>query len=293
MTFHTLATEKLSLSVLPENGAAITDGSFLGKSFLAKPPYPSIVSTHLGTESDWVAAWNGGWQPLLPNAGGEYLQGKYPQGFHGNASQAIWNVTEAKPHSISLNWSDENLQSERGIKISDNEISVSCSLENLDNNPRPVIVTEHLVLGSEFLNSEITLTPVGEAQFRELAYDGSANGAEFAPWESFEKVGWSKVNNSTPARMGVFSNISCIRVSNEIYEIEISWDATKLPYLWIWEEMGQTIDSPWDGKYWALGIEPSNAADGVGLNGGPAVTLGINEKIEWSVQLKIHERAGN
>ena len=292
MTFHTLATEKLSLSVLPENGAAITDGSFLGKSFLAKPPYPSIVSTHLGTESDWVAAWNGGWQPLLPNAGGEYLQGKYPQGFHGNASQAIWNVTEAKPHSISLNWSDENLQSERGIKISDNEISVSCSLENLDNNPRPVIVTEHLVLGSEFLNSEITLTPVGEAQFRELAYDGSANGAEFAPWESFEKVGWSKVNNSTPARMGVFSNISCIRVSNEIYEIEISWDATKLPYLWIWEEMGQTIDSPWDGKYWALGIEPSNAADGVGLNGGPAVTLGINEKIEWSVQLKIHERAG-
>jgi hypothetical protein len=293
MTFHTLATEKLSLSVLPENGAAITDGSFLGKSFLAKPPYPSIVPTHLGTESDWVAAWNGGWQPLLPNAGGEYLQGKYPQGFHGNASQAIWNVTEAKPHSISLNWSDENLQSERGIKISDNEISVSCSLENLDNNPRPVIVTEHLVLGSEFLNSEITLTPVGEAQFRELAYDGSANGAEFAPWESFEKVGWSKVNNSTPARMGVFSNISCIRVSNEIYEIEISWDATKLPYLWIWEEMGQTIDSPWDGKYWALGIEPSNAADGVGLNGGPAVTLGINEKIEWSVQLKIHERAGN
>ena len=293
MTFHTLATEKLSLSVLPENGAAITDGSFLGKSFLAKPPYPSIVSTHLGTESDWVAAWNGGWQPLLPNAGGEYLQGKYPQGFHGNASQAIWNVTEAKPHSISLNWSDENLQSERGIKISDNEISVSCSLENLDNNPRPVIVTEHLVLGSEFLNSEITLTPVGEAQFRELAYDGSANGAEFAPWESFEKVGWSKVDSNTPARMGVFSNISCIRVSNEIYEIEISWDATKLPYLWIWEEMGQTIDSPWDGKYWALGIEPSNAADGVGLNGGPAVTLGINEKIEWSVQLKIHERAGN
>jgi hypothetical protein len=293
MTFHTLATEKLSLSVLPENGAAITDGSFLGKSFLAKPPYPSIVSTHLGTESDWVAAWNGGWQPLLPNAGGEYLQGKYPQGFHGNASQAIWNVTEAKPHSISLNWSDENLQSERGIKISDNEISVSCSLENLDNNPRPVIVTEHLVLGSEFLNSEITLTPVGEAQFRELAYDGSANGAEFAPWESFEKVGWSKVNNSTPARMGVFSNISCIRVSNEIYEIEISWDATIRPSLLFWEEMGHNIDSPWDGKYCAFGIEPSNAADGVGLNGGPAVTLGINEKIEWSVQLKIHERAGN
>jgi len=292
MTSHTLATEKLSLSVLPENGAAITDGFFLGKSFLAKPPYPSIVPTHLGTESDWVAAWNGGWQPLLPNAGGEYLEGKYPQGFHGNASQAIWNVTNTKSHSISLNWSDENLQSKRAIKISDNEISVSCSLENLDSIPRPVIVTEHLVLGSEFLNSEITLTPVGSAEFRELAYDGSANGAEFAPWESFEKAGWSKVDSNTPARMGVFSNISCIKVQNAEYEIEISWDATQLPYLWIWEEMGQTVDHPWNDKYWALGIEPSNAADGVGLNGGPAVTLEANEKIEWSVKLKIHERAG-
>jgi len=292
MTFHTLATEKLSLSVLPENGAAITDGFFLGKSFLAKPPYPSIVPTHLGTENDWVAAWNGGWQPLLPNAGGEYLEGKYPQGFHGNASQAIWNVTNTKSHSISLNWSDENLQSERAIKISDNEINVSGSLVNLDSNPRPVIVTEHLVLGSEFLNSEITLTPVGSAEFRELAYDGSANGAEFAPWESFEKAGWSKVDSNTPARMGVFSNISCIKVQNAEYEIEISWDATQLPYLWIWEEMGQTVDHPWNGKYWALGIEPSNAADGVGLNGGPAATLEANEKIEWSVKLKIHERAG-
>jgi len=246
----------------------------------------------LGTESDWVAAWNGGWQPLLPNAGGEYLEGKYPQGFHGNASQAIWNVTNTKSHSISLNWSDENLQSERAIKISDNEINVSGSLVNLDSNPRPVIVTEHLVLGSEFLNSEITLTPVGSAEFRELAYDGSANGAEFAPWESFEKAGWSKVDSNTPARMGVFSNISCIKVQNAEYEIEISWDATQLPYLWIWEEMGQTVDHPWNGKYWALGIEPSNAADGVGLNGGPAATLEANEKIEWSVKLKIHERAG-
>jgi galactose mutarotase-like enzyme len=246
----------------------------------------------LGTESDWVAAWNGGWQPLLPNAGGEYLHGKNPQGFHGNASQAQWIVTEANSQSISLNWSDEDLESQRVISISDNEIKVSGSLVNFGSSTRPIIVTEHLILGSDFLKSEITLAPVGNAQFRELAYDGSANGAVFAPWETFTQNGWSKVNNSTPARMGVFSNISCIRVSNEIYEIEISWDATKLPYLWIWEEMGQTIDSPWDGKYWALGIEPSNAADGVGLSGGPALILEVNEKIQWSVKLKIHERAG-
>ena len=292
MNHHTLTTEKLSLSVLPENGAAITEALFLGKSFFAKPPYPSIEPQPLGTESDWVAAWNGGWQPLIPNAGGEYLQGKYPQGFHGNASQARWSVTNSNSNSISLNWSDEDLESEREINISDNEINVWCSLLNLDSSPRPVIITEHLILGSDFLNSEITLEPVGNAQFRELSYDGSANGAEFAPWKNFEQSEWSKVNKNTPARMGVFSDTSCIKLCNELHEIEISWDASKLPFLWIWEEMGQTTEHPWSGKYWALGIEPSNAADGLGLNGGPALTLQVNEKFDWSVNLKIHERAG-
>jgi hypothetical protein len=246
----------------------------------------------LGTESDWVAAWNGGWQPLLPSAGGEYLKGKHPQGFHGNASQARWSVTNSNSNSISLNWSDEDLESERAINISDNEINVKCSLLNLDSSPRPVIITEHLILGSDFLNSEITLEPVGDAQFRELAYDGSANGAEFAPWKTFEQSGWSNINKNTPARMGVFSDTSCIKLCNEFYEIEISWDASKLPFLWIWEEMGQTMEAPWNGKFWALGIEPSNAADGVGLSGGPALTLQVNEKFDWSVNLKIHERAG-
>ena len=292
MKHHTLATEKLTLSVLPETGAAITDGLFLGKSFFAKPPYQSIAPKPLGNESDWVAAWNGGWQPLIPSAGGEYLNGKHPQGFHGNASQAPWSVTNSNSNSISLNWSDEDLESERVINISDNEINVRCSLLNLDSSARPVIITEHLVLGSDFLNSEITLEPVGNAQFRELAYDGSANGAEFAPWETFKHDGWSKVNKSTPARMGVFSDTSCIKLRNELYEIEISWDASKLPFLWIWEEMGQTTEHPWNGKFWALGIEPSSASDGVGLNGGPALTLQVNEKFDWSVNLKIYEREG-
>ena len=291
MTHHTLATEKLSLSVLPENGAAITDAVFSGQSFLAKPPYHSIAPKPLGTESDWVAAWNGGWQPLLPSAGGEYLQGKHPQGFHGNASQARWSVTDSNSHSISLKWAAENLESERTINISDNEINVECSLVNLDESPRPVIVTEHLILGSDFLNSEITLEPVGDAQFRELSYDGSANGAEFAPWENFEHRGWAKIDNNTPARMGVFSDTSCIKVCNDFYEIEISWDSSRLPYLWIWEEMGQSMDHPWSGKFWALGIEPSSAADGVGLSGGTDLTLEVNEKFDWSVNLKIQERA--
>ena len=153
-----------------------------------------------------------------------------------------------------------------------------------------VFDVDEIFISSVDLKSEITLEPEGNAQFRELAYDGSTNGAEFAPWESFEQSGWLKVNKNTPARMGVFSNTSSIKLCNELYEIEISWDSSKLPFLWFWEEMGQTVEEPWNGKFWALGIEPSSAADGVGLSGGTALTLQVNEKFDWSVNLKIHER---
>jgi len=291
MIIHTLASEDLSIYVLPENGGAITQGIFQGQNFLATPPHPSVEPKFLGTENDWLAAWNGGWQPLLPNAGGQYLEGKYPQGFHGNASQATWNVLEKSALSISLVWSDENLHGKRSININENEVSVLGSVVNLDREPRRLIVTEHLVLGSDFLNSKITLEPVGNAQFRELEYDGSGKGAGFEPWESFQKNSWSSVTSQTPARMGVFSDISCIRVSNENYEIEISWDARNLPYLWIWEEMAHTQEHPWNGEYLALGIEPSSASDGVGLGGDSAKTLAADEKFHWSVQLKIQKRA--
>jgi len=290
MNIHTLTSADLSISVLPENGAAITQGIFQGDSFLATPPYPSVRPTQLGNESDWVSAWNGGWQPLLPNAGGEYLHGKYPQGFHGNASQAAWNVCRESLSSISLEWNEENLLSQRSIKVEANDISVVSSVVNLDQEPRPFIVTEHLVLGSQFLKSKITLEPFGDAKFRELAYDGSANGAAFQWWESFHDRDWSHVTTQTPARMGVFSNISSIRVCNENYEIDISWDSKSLPYLWIWEEMGGTQGHPWNGEYRALGIEPSSASDGVGLSGSCRKYLAVDETITWSVQLKIQER---
>lgn len=291
MTLYNLDCEELSVSVLPESGAAITQGIFQGKSFLAKSPYPSIEPKFLGVESDWLTSWNGGWQPLLPNVGVEYLVGKFPQGFHGNASQARWEVTRECPNSMCLDWIDENLHSQRLIDITENSINLSDSVVNFDEAPRSIIVTKHLVLGSEFLNSEIFIEPVGDARFRELQYDGSANGSEFEPWDNFKENSCSQVTSQTPARMGVFSEISCISVCNDLYEIEISWDAKSLPYLWIWEETATTKEHPWNGEYWALGIEPSSAPDGMGLGGGSIKVLQVDEKFDWSVKLKIQKRA--
>lgn len=177
MSLQTLASDELSILVMPENGAAITQGNFQGKGFLAIPTHPSIE-------------------------------------------------------------------------------------------------------------------PIGDAQFRELGYDGSAKGSDFRAWESFQEKSWHILTSQTSARMGVFSGISCIKLRNSTCEIEISWDAQVLPHLWVWEEMAYTKEHPWNGEYWALGIEPSSAADGMGLGGGSVRNLQVNEKLIWSVNLKIQKRAG-
>ncbi len=145
----TLANGELEIVILPSSGGAITEASFKGEQFMARPPRQAIDPVPLGDEADWVRAWNGGWQPLLPNAGTEYLDGKFPQGFHGNASQAKWRVEDATSNEVLLSWNDEELQSYRSITLSSDQIMVAGRLVNLSVEPRPFSLTEHLICFSK------------------------------------------------------------------------------------------------------------------------------------------------
>lgn len=287
----TLSSEELSICVLPEIGGAITQGYFHDLAFLAQPPRAGKEPKALGSESDWVAAWHGGWQPLLPNAGGEYLQGEFPQGFHGNGSQAPWHIVHQTNHSIDLEWVAEKLQCGRSMYVDGNQIRVTGSLLNNDSKSRSVIITEHLVLGTDFLDTPISVYPNDGARFRELDYDGLSGGRGFLPWSEFQNKDWDSLSVNTPARMGVFSDLGEMKVANDDYEIHISWDALNLPFLWLWEEMGSTTIEPWNGEYFALGIEPSTAPDGHGISGGCATVLPSKMSINWWVTLEIQKRA--
>ncbi|MBI3428769.1 MAG: hypothetical protein HY050_01650, partial [Actinobacteria bacterium] len=151
----TLTSGDLEVIILPESGGAISEASFRGFQFMARPPRQAIKPIPLGNEADWVRAWNGGWQPLLPNAGTEYMHGKYPQGFHGNASQAKWKVEDATATEVLLAWHDEELQSYRSINLSSDQIVVSGRLVNLSKEPRHFSLTEHVVFGDSLLTSEV------------------------------------------------------------------------------------------------------------------------------------------
>ena len=289
----TLTNGELEIVIVPSSGGAITEASFKGEQFMARPPRQAIEPVPLGGEADWVRAWNGGWQPLLPNAGTEYLDGKFPQGFHGNASQAKWRVEDVTSNEVLLSWNDEELQSYRSITLSSDQIMVSGRLVNLSIEPRLFSLTEHLIFGDSLLTSDVKLQINSQAQFMELGYDGTTNGAHFEPWLEIARSDWSSVNRSTPARLGLLKDVgpTGVTVIGENLEVRVTWDTENLPYLWVWEEMGSTQSEPWGGEYFCLGIEPSTAAHGAGL-GESLKTERVNilpprERFHWWVALTV------
>lgn len=292
-TSLTLANGDLKIVILPNCGGAISEASYKGIQFMARPPRPAQTPVYLGNEEDWVRAWNGGWQPLLPNAGGEHREGKYPQGFHGNASQSPWTVEQVSQDEVILSWHGEELQSYRKINVTGDEITLSGQLENLSDLPREFILTEHVIFGDLLLLEGAKLKLNDQARFMELDYEGIPNGGFFEPWQEVACGDWSAVTTSTPARLGLVTDVdsSGVSIVGRNLNATLLWDTENLPYAWIWEEMGATQADPWNGEYFCLGIEPSTAPHGAGLGEsmrtGTATTLEPHTTFHWWVALKL------
>ncbi len=291
----TLGNEDIQIKVLPELGGAIVEAHFHGFQFMARVPKVMSQPKPLGNEIDWVRAWHGGWQPLFPNAGTEYLAGKFPQGFHGNASQSPWTIVTANEFETQLSWNQELLNCTRHIEVNSSEIEVRGSIENLAEIGREIIITEHLVLGDHFLAADVALKIDQDAYFSELNIDGSTNNLPAISWDDGSLEEWKIVTPQTPARMGVFSKVGIngVRLYSGNHQIHLTWDQDAFPYAWLWEEMKASPMEPWNNEFLALGIEPSTCEHGGGLgertSGHVIKVLEPNEVFTWWVKLRISD----
>jgi hypothetical protein len=289
----TLSRGELRVVDSPDCGGAIIAIYLAGIQIMALPPKPSQNAILFGGEDDWVRAWKGGWQPLLPNAGTEFLSGRYPQGFHGNASQAVWKATQLSAKGVELRWDQEDLHCLRLINITEDQTTVSGKLINSSDQNRNFIITEHVIFGDLLFSSDVKLDMNDQTKFMELRPDGTADDYDWHPWSEISKSDWSTVGSNTPARMGVISNVDSVgvKITGESIEAKLTWDTDNLPYAWLWEEMGASKGDPWNGEYLALGIEPSTTSHGAGLGEalrtGTAKFLDPKEEFRWWVILKL------
>lgn len=305
-----LKGESVTLGIEPDCGGAITSLTFGETELLAAVPWSSASPAQLSPapdgrldEGEWVAQWQGGWQALLPNAGASASRFKPPQGFHGNASVAPWRESSRSARGITLSWSDgEAWEAVRSVSIQRDTVRVEGSLKRLalpaECDAAPFVVTEHLILGGPLLLDGARIEIDADCSFVELNSEGRPSSQMPQKWPGDTGRGdtacsWDSVSaDRRTSRVGVVSGVDSVRVilGREV-ELDVRWCSLDLPYLWVWQELGGTLDKPWNGSVFALGIEPSSAPHAAGLDhemdraGHPVVHLG--ESFSWTMEVAI------
>lgn len=269
-----------SANVDPERGLTIRSLQLDGHEVMAQVPWNPGPVHPQATPAQWVQAWQGGWQPALPNAG---LPGA-GQGYHGTASQAHWQVLRQSEHELIAHWNEDSLQVTRVVTALEDGVIVHCSARNSGASPRPVLVTEHLVLGT--LDATIqapgtTVHPLGD----------QAEQLQGEPWPGAADPDWSvAVAGRTPARCAAVAEAGPdgVIVRSESVAVRIRWDRAALPYFWLWQSVAAQPAAPWNGKTLALGIEPSTTPHGQGIDaaGRQCLLIGPGESATWWVSLR-------
>jgi hypothetical protein len=298
MTLVTLAVADSQFEIIPQEGAVLAQIQSRQYKFLAETPWAHTVSPSIKPAADepsWVKNWRGGWQLCAPNTG-SYADGTPDAAFHGAASQANWKITEQTPTSLSLNWMDEAgaIELTRRWSFSKNGIvTAETSATNHSSDLRAVGFAEHLILGSEFLQpvqqgSSVNLSFCPAATIVDLDYSGAP--AKSAGQGSPVTSDFTRLNAQQPAKVFALANPESKIISIEVgdWVARVEWQG--LEHALIWQEFGTSKESPWNGQVFALGIEPTNVAHGLGANEIDGPFLSPGETISWSISLQFFRK---
>lgn len=276
----TLRNTDVAAEIDPGRGLTVRSLVKNGREFMATVPWKPADPVHPATPTQWVDAWAGGWQPTLPNAG--FAAPKANQGYHGAASQQPWEVSTADGERITAQWRDPVFTVDRTVNLESDGITVHTSAVNNTSEPRPMIITEHLVLGSSVLEGPATIEAPGTTVYP--LDNQSQQQLPGAPWPG--EPDWSYVvPYETPGRCAA---VTAPADGVRIKDVRITWDTTALPYFWLWQELAANRNPPWNGETLALGIEPATTPHGQGLDaGGERPLLQPGARFSWWVRISL------
>jgi hypothetical protein len=293
----TLLVGDAQLEIIPQEGAVLADFQIGGMSFLAQTPWAETVqpsNVPAADERGWVENWRGGWQLCAPNTGSATEQSAEPA-FHGAASQATWQITEVNPNSLTLKWIDSRgeIELSRRWSVSAGVVSAETSATNHSSHRKAVGFAEHLILGSGFLQplkhgavAELTFCPA--STIVELDYSGApldSTGQHYVPALEF-----SRLSIAQPAKVFALAKPKNKSISVEVagWVAKIDWHG--LDHALIWQEFATSTDAPWNSQVYALGIEPTNVAHGLGANDSVGPFLEAGETVSWTTSLQFSRK---
>lgn len=288
----TLRDGNLSLTIAPDRGAEARSLLFAGVELLYQAPWdPLPLPPHPIDALPWERAWRGGWQLLWPNAGAACTVDGVEHGFHGAGSVAPFTVVERDAARAVLRCGLGDLTCERSFVVAGGSVRTTARISNDGDAANPLIVVEHLILGSRFAGEGTTIDVAGGHVIAQ-SWDGIPV-LPGEPWPSFAGEDLSLLP-STTSRFAVVRDVTegAARViAADGLTLGVRFDRGAFPHLWLWEERFGATVAPWNGRGECLALEPSSAPSTDGLAGaierGEAVVLAPGGVFESWFELSV------
>lgn len=271
-----LASESAAVRIDPRHGGEVLDLIDLrsGRQLLGRPPFASDepCSGELD-ETTWTRSYRGGWQLLVPNAGNPCLVDDVAHGFHGRASTDEWEVVEQSESSAALSWQGHGLQVDRAFSLSGDAVTVRSTVTA--HRAAEFVWVEHIALGLELLDPAVEITLSGGRAYELSEQTGPTSApADAGAWPEVRLLDGSleranrAILTAPRSRLVAVAELpeGCLKVRNRDrgQGIEVTWDVSWLPHLWIWHEV-RTSGGPWRKLAEMLVIEPASVPHSLGL----------------------------
>jgi hypothetical protein len=259
----------------------------------------------------WFDTYPGGWQEVLPNGGAPARFRGAELGQHDEVAGLAWDcqlLTDREDEvavRLQVDTVRTPFQVSKVLRLTGDgpRLDVEEELTNLAPVPVPAMWGQHLAYGAPFLRSggRIRLPdgvrvlphpePINPA--RRTVAAGGPYRWPVVPTPDGDRTDLSAI----PPPGGPSDIVYLTGFTEGWYElsdpagagVRVEWDATVLPYLWLWHELGDTVDHPWWGRAYVVGVEPfsSYPTDGLpeAVANGTALLLGPHEtrELDWSI----------
>jgi hypothetical protein len=271
-----LASESVAVRIDPRHGGEMLDLIDLrsGRQLLGRPPFASDEprSGELD-ETTWTRCYRGGWQLLVPNAGNACVVNGVAHGFHGRASADPWEAVERTSNAATLSWAGHGLRVERAFDLRDDVVTVRSTVGA--DRAVSFVWVEHVGLGIEMLDPSVEISlPGGQAYEVDERSGPPEPPASAARWPdvrlldgTLERADRAELRMPR-SRLLIVANVPEGRLSIHNRDhgqgIELNWDTSWLPHLWIWHDIRMS-GGPWREMAETLIVEPASVPHSLGL----------------------------
>lgn len=240
----------------------------------------------------------GGWQDVLPGAGGPSTVHGAPLSLHGEAALVPWAVTvvENTPECVAVSLETSltryplEVSREVSLEAGKSTLRVNESVTNRGEVPVDYSWLQHIALGEPLIAPSAALSVPCDTVLVDPDHEhpnARLPAGETFDWPICEFDDQSiDLRKFPPKQERVHDLVALTDLSDGRYavenpdldlKVEVKFPEQLFEYLWYWQPLGGFVEAPFYGRNYNVGLEPSTSIPNAGLSeaieGGSAETL--------------------